>query len=101
MGCQLASYFGQFLETVDEVVLVAPDPKARPAARDSEEIAADVVSAFEEAQALWGGAVATVDGVELIEAVDGGIVTTSGVTVDLSTGGEIDVHERLWSATHL
>ena len=144
MGCQLAAHVGQFLENVDEVVLVAPDPKARPVERDCEETAAGVVSAFEEAQALWGGVaapadaftgalislaagarrlrvvfcrtdgvaewdgnvdafvakLATVDGVELIEAVDGGIVTASGVTVDLSTGGEIDVHQRLWSATH-
>lgn len=146
MGCQIAVHFGQFLETVDEVVLVAPDPKARPVKRDSEETAAGVVSAFDEAQALWGGAavpanpftealvvlaakarrlriafcrtdgvaewegnvdafvaeLATVDGAELIEGVDGHIVTASGVTVDLSAaGGEIDVHQRLWSATHL
>jgi pimeloyl-ACP methyl ester carboxylesterase len=145
MGCQLAVHFGQFLESVDEVVLVAPDPKARPVERDSEETAAGVVSAFEEAQALWGGEavpanpftealvalaakarrlrivfcrtdgvaewdgntdafvaeLATVDNVELIEAVDGHIVTASGVTVDLAADGEIDVHERLWSAIHL
>jgi pimeloyl-ACP methyl ester carboxylesterase len=143
MGCQVAVRLGQDLEAVDEVVLVAPDPKARPVERDSEEVADGVVSAFEEAQALWGGAavpacpftdalialakrarrmrvvycrtdgvaewdgnvdalvagLVTVDGVELIEAVDGRVVTASGVTVDLSSGGPGDVHQRLWSAT--
>jgi pimeloyl-ACP methyl ester carboxylesterase len=145
MGCQVAVHVGQGLEVVDEVVLVAPDPKARPGKRDSEEAAVGVVSAFQEAQALWGGVevparpftdalialaararrlrviycrtdgvaewdgnvdafvaeLATVDGAELIEAVDGGVVTASGVTVDLSDGGPVDVHQRLWSATRL
>jgi hypothetical protein len=145
MGCQVAVRVGQDLEAVDDVVLVAPDPKARPVKRDVEETAVGVVSAFEEAQALWGGvavparpftealvalaararrlrviccrtdgvaewdgnvdelvaALAVADGVELIEAVDGDIVTAAGVTVDLSERGTGDVHERLWSATHL
>ena len=36
-----------------------------------------------------------------VVVVDGETVTGSGVTVDLSAGGMTDVHERLWSATHL
>jgi pimeloyl-ACP methyl ester carboxylesterase len=142
MGCQVALRLGREIEAVDEVVLVAPDPKARPVERD-DEVAGGVVSAFEEAQALWGGAavpalpftaafialakragrmrvvycrtdgvaewdgnvdalvaeLATVDGVELIEAVDGRVVAASGVTVDLSNSGPGDVHQRMWAAT--
>ncbi len=145
MGCQVAVRVGEHLEAVGEVVLVAPDPKARPVKRDSEETAVGVVSAFEEAQALWDGAavparpftealvvlaaratrlrviccrtdgvaewdgnvdelvaeLATVERVELIEAVDGDIVTGRSGTVDLSEGGTGNVHQRLWSATHL
>ena len=145
MGCQVAVRLGEELDVVDEVVLIAPDPKARPVDRDAAEEADGIVSAFREAQDLWDGAavpaqpfaqalvalaararrvrvvycrtdgvaewdrnvdaliagLATVDGVRLIEAVDGETVTASGVTVDLSAGGTTDVHERLWSATHL
>ncbi len=145
MGCQVAVRLGQELDLVDEVVLVAPDPKARLGDRDTAEAADGIVSAFREAQDLWDGAavpsqpfaealvalaartrrvrviycrtdgvaewdrnvdalvaeLATIDGVRLIEAVDGETVSAFGVTVDLSAGETTDVHQRLWSATHL
>ncbi len=145
MGCQVAVQVGQSIETVGEVLLVAPDPKARPVGRDAEETKAGTVSAFDEARELWSGTdvpawpftdaartlatraarlrivccrtdgvaewdnnvdtfvdqLTTIDGVELIEAIDGAVVTEAGVTVDLSAKATTDVHERLWLATQL
>ena len=145
MGNHVAVHVAQNIDVVGEVVLVAPDPKARPVGRDEQETSIGMASAFEEARAFWGGVevpavpfssalvalasrarrlrviycrtdgvaewkgnvdalvtgLATVDGVELIEAVDGETVVASGATVDLSAAGTADVHQRLWSATHL
>ena len=38
-------------------------------------------------------------GIELIEAIDGEVVSTNDMTVDLGVGNpELDVHDRLWEA---
>jgi len=145
MGCQVAVRIAEELEVIDEFILIAPDPKARPCDRDGAEDANGIVSAFREAQELWNGAavpaqpfsealvalaartrlvrvvycrsdgvaewdgnvetliaeLAAVKGIRLIEAMDHQTVTASGLTVDLSAGGTTDVHERMWSATHI
>jgi len=60
MGCQLAVCLSENIYNNDlklrfgEVVLVAPDPKARPVERDHEETASGITSAFDEAKLLWG-----------------------------------------------
>ena len=59
MGCQLAVRFAENIYNTDsklrlgEVVLVAPDPKARPVERDHEETASGTTSAYDEAKLLW------------------------------------------------
>lgn len=59
MGCQLALRFGEYICNKDsefrfnEVVFVAPDPKARPVGRDHEETASGITSAYDEAKSLW------------------------------------------------
>jgi hypothetical protein len=38
-------------------------------------------------------------GIELIEAIDGEVVSTDDMTVDLGVGNpEVDVHDRLWES---
>ena len=61
MGCQIAARFSKRLDAVGDVVLVAPDPKARPVARDETEVADGIVSAYQEAQQLWGGVAVPAD----------------------------------------
>ena len=61
MGCHLVAKLGDDLSALDgielrDVLLIAPDPKARPVDRDHDETAAGIVSAFEDARSLWGGA---------------------------------------------
>ena len=58
MGCHLIAKLGEDPAALNgielrDILLIAPDPKARPVEKDHEETAAGNVSAFEDACALW------------------------------------------------